>query len=270
MDTRSKLEWLARCGYAARGIVFLLIAGLALLSSFGGGAPDSKSALQVVLSQPLGKVWLGLIAVGLLGFVFWRLAQSLANADNHKHSAKGYVIRAALFASGLTYLGLAAYAASHSLGLGVGEGSGGASWTAWLMAQPFGRYLVGVAGLVIVIGGGVTIFKGLTRRFRRYLRLDGNIKSAATMVSVYGLAARGLIFIIIGGFLVYAAFAVDPGQAGSMRDALAWIHKLPFGAVLYTLVALGLAAFGIYNLIEARCRIVHAPSLEQAKQALPI
>ncbi|MBY3243214.1 DUF1206 domain-containing protein [Rhizobium laguerreae] len=90
--TRSKFEWLARAGYSARGIVFLLVAALAVFSSFGGGKADTKSALDAVLEQPFGRLWLGLIGLGLLGFVAWRLAQSIANADNHDHSVKSYLM----------------------------------------------------------------------------------------------------------------------------------------------------------------------------------
>ena len=69
MNTRSKFHLMARAGYGARGIVFLLIAGLALFSSFAGGTPDTNSALTALLQQPFGRVWIGLIGLGLAGTV---------------------------------------------------------------------------------------------------------------------------------------------------------------------------------------------------------
>jgi len=107
----------------------------------------------------------------------------------------------------------------------------------------------------------------------RRLRCSGStVCSAATtpkardskpimFACVYGLAARGVLFVIVGGFFCYAAFMVSPEQAGSIADALNWIRGLPFGGVLYTTVAIGLASFGAYNLIQARYRIVRAPSV---------
>ena len=114
MDRLSS-EWLARSGYAARGIVYILVGGMALLSTVGGGEADSKSAMQMVLEQPLGAVWRGLIGVGLVGFIVWRLAQAVLNADQHDNNMKGYVVRAAMFVSAATYTGLASYAIGHAL-----------------------------------------------------------------------------------------------------------------------------------------------------------
>lgn len=129
---------LARSGYIARGVVYVLVAGLALFSSFGGGEPNSKSALQVVLHQPLGRVWLGLIAVGLLGFIAWRLAQAFANADGHPSTVKGYAIRFGLLISAIVYSSLGIYAASMAFSVGDQQGSGGkAGLSSWLIAQPF-------------------------------------------------------------------------------------------------------------------------------------
>ena len=79
MNTRSKFHWLARAGYGARGVVFLMIAALALFSSLAGGRPDTQSALTAILQQPFGRIWIGLIGLGLAGFVIWRLAQSMTS-----------------------------------------------------------------------------------------------------------------------------------------------------------------------------------------------
>lgn len=271
VEKTSKFEWLARTGYAARGVVFLLIAALALFSSFGGGRPDTKNALDSLLQQPFGRIWLGLIGLGLVGFVAWRLAQSLADADNHGSGAKSMVVRAALFGSAATYAGLALYAFTHALSTGGGgEGGGEQGMAAWAMSQPFGRFLAGAIGIGLVIGGGVTIYKGVTQRFRRYLKLPSDRHGPLALLCVYGLAARGVVFAIVGIFFTYAAFRVDPQQAGSTADALEWIRQLPFGAVLYLAVAAGLAAFGIYNFVEARYRTVQTPALDQARHSLPV
>ena len=263
-----KFEWLARSGYSARGIVFLLVAGLALFSSFGGGKPDTKSALDAVLNQPFGRIWLGLIGLGLLGFVAWRLAQSIANADNHDKSAKSYLIRAALLGSAVTYIGLAIYAFKGAAGIGSAGSGGEKDLASWAMSQPYGRYLAGAIGAGLVCGGIATALKGISRRFERYLKLGQS--RPLILVCIYGLVSRGIVFTIIGVFFCYAAFSVDADQAGSMSDALTFVRQLPLGGVLYFAVALGLAAFGIYNLVEARYRTVSTPSLSKAESELPL
>jgi Domain of Unknown Function (DUF1206) len=271
MNTRSKFHLLARAGYGARGIVFLLVAGLALFSTFAGGQADTQSALQAILQQPFGRIWIGLIGLGLAGFVVWRAAQSLANADGQDDDMKGYAIRAALFGSAVTYAGLALTALGMALQMSGGGGSGGEEGlAAWVMAQPFGRYLAGIIGIGFVIGGVITALKGIKRRFGRYLELDTEKNSPAVLVSIYGLVARGAVFGIVGVFFVYAAFTVDPQQAGGMADALAWVQGLPFGGLIYAVVALGLAAFGLYNFVEARYRRISAPEVADIRRQLPL
>lgn len=271
MNTRSKFHILARAGYGARGIVFLLIAGLALFSSFGGGRPDTGSALTTLLEQPFGRIWIALIGIGLAGFVVWRLAQALANADGQDDDMKGYAVRIALFGSAVTYAGLATTSLMMALQMSNSSGSGGEEGlAAWVMAQPFGRYLAGAIGLGFVVGGVITAMKGIRRSFGRYLELDAQKNSPAVLISIYGLVARGLVFGIVGVFFLYAAFTVDPDRAGGMADALAWIQSLPFGSVIYAVVALGLAAFGIYNFVEARYRRIRAPALGDMRRELPL
>jgi len=253
----SQFQVLARGGYVARGTVFVLVAGLAVFSSFGA-RPETKSALDTLLAQPLGRIWLALIGLGLLGFVAWRLAQSLANADNQENSAKGLAIRITLFASAVIYIGLAAYAFSRAFSLGHGsDGSGEKGLAAWAIAQPFGIYLAGAIGLGFLVGGGITVYKGLSRHFERYLSVSG--RRPLLVLCIYGLVSRGAIFLIVGVLFCYAAFTVDPDKAGSMADALNWIRRLPFGAILYLVVALGLGSFGVYNFVEARYRIIRSP-----------
>jgi hypothetical protein len=274
MTLSSNVQTLARAGYAARGVVFLLVAGLALFSSLGGGEADTGSALQSLFEQPFGRIWVGLIGLGLVGFVVWRLAQSLGNADGHDTKVKGYVIRAALFGSAVTYAGLAVTALSLAALSGSGSGSGGEKGLAtWIMSQPFGLYLAALVGFGFIIGGGVTAAKGITRSFGRYLDIDVDRNSPAVLVSIYGLVARGVVFAVIGGFFVYAAFTVNPDQAGGMADALTFVRGLPFGGILYAIVAVGLAAFGLYNFVEARHRIVRTPNLPDAgriRRSLPV
>lgn len=271
MNTRSKFQLLARAGYGARGIVFLMVAGLALFSTFAGGKADTKSALETILQQPFGRVWIALIGIGLAGFVAWRLAQSLANADDQDDDMKGYAIRAALFGSAVTYAGLALTSLSMAFQMSGGGGSSGEEGlAAWVMAQPFGRYLAGIIGIGFVIGGVITAMKGIKRKFGRYLDLDAKKNSPAVLVSIYGLVARGAVFAIIGVFFLYAAFTVDPQQAGGMADALAWVHELPFGGIIYAIVALGLAAFGIYNFVEARYRRISTPAVHDMTRQLPL
>lgn len=269
MQNQSSFQLLARSGYIARGVVYILVAGLALFSSFGGGEPNSKSALQVVLQQPLGRVWLGLIAVGLLGFIAWRLAQAFANADGHPSTAKGYAIRFGLLISAIVYGSLAIYAASMALSIGGQQGSGGeAGLSSWLISQPFGRYLLAGVGLAVAGAGIAQVIKGFGHGYRKFLDIPTTAGTAIDWICVYGLGARGVVLIITGVFFLFAAFTVDPEQAGGIAEALAWVRQLPFGAILYVIAAIGLFAFGLYSFVEAAYRRIRAPAVAGARDAM--
>lgn len=259
-----KFQWVARGGYAARAAVFFLVGGLALFSGVAGGGSDTKSALDTLLAQAFGQVWVGIIALGLIGFVIWRLAQSIGNADQQDPGIKGIAKRIALFGSAVAYVGLAWYALDRAIGSGSQSNGGSEKGLAeWAMSQPFGKYLAAAIGIGFVIGGLVTIAKGWLRTYERFLSAEARGSRPVTIASIYGLSARGVLFAIVGMFFIYAAINVAPQQAGSIGDALNWIRGLPFGGVLYALVALGLASFGAYNLILARYRIVHAPAVAE-------
>jgi hypothetical protein len=68
------LEWLARIGYASRGLVYIL-AGLLSLSAAleGGRSAGPKGALGKVIQVPFGDILLYCIALGLT-----RIAVALA------------------------------------------------------------------------------------------------------------------------------------------------------------------------------------------------
>lgn len=267
--SRNAFEALARFGYAARGFVYLLLAGLALFSGGWGGAEDSKGALTTLLSQPFGRILLGAMALGFFGFCAWRVAQGALNADGREHDLKNAVARAGKLLSAAIYLSLGVFAGSMALGLDGGSSGGGSEegMTAMLMGLPFGPFLVGAIGLGIIAGGLGNIWKALSGAYRRRLDIPAGSRKLLLPLCTYGIAARGVIFMIIGGFLVYAAFTVSPEQAGSFGEALDWVHGLPFGGVLYVLMALGLLAFAGSCVVFALYRRVNAPDAGEVKQA---
>ncbi|MBA3447986.1 MAG: DUF1206 domain-containing protein [Pseudaminobacter sp.] len=256
MHTGNKFEMLARSGYAARGVVYFVVGAMALLSVAGGsgGSVGSEGALSALLAQPFGWILLFITGLGLVGHSLWRLAQSVLNADGRDDSLKCYVIRAALFVSAVTHAFLALNAFQIALAGVGGESKGEAGAAAWLMQQPFGRWLVGAAGLAILGAGAAQIFKGFSGGFDKWLAIPSKRMPLIFAICAAGLVARGVIFLIVGVFFLYAGFMVDSSQAGGLADALAWVRSLPFGPWLYGLAAAGLFAFGGYSVIEALYR----------------
>ena len=164
-------EWAARFGYGSRGIVYVLLGGLAVLAALGGAGQTSgkRGILLTVLMQPLGWIWLSLIATGLASFALWRLLESVTDADNRGISFKGMAVRVVHFGSGILYLGLSGFAASLAMGWAASaeDNQAAKDWTAWLMSKPFGSWLVISIGFAVVGGGIGFLWKGWRSKFRK-------------------------------------------------------------------------------------------------------
>lgn len=262
--SKSAQQWivpLARLGYVAKGIVYLIIGSLAALAAFTGGGKttDSGGAFEAILSKSYGKLLLGAVAVGLLGYAIWRIVQAVKDTENKGADAKGIAVRGGYFGSGIIHASLALTAARMVFGSGS-SGSGDASskeWTATLLEQPFGQWLVGAVGLGIVAFGLSQIYKAYTTKFREKLNtgeMSESVETFATRFGQIGLVARGIVFGIIGAFLVSAAFNSNAGEARGLSGALRALEQQSYGQLLLGVVALGLIAYGFYMFVQARYR----------------
>ncbi len=266
------MEIMARLGYGARGIVYCLVGGLALLAAFGSGGQTggSRSALQSLLSQPFGKAWLVLIALGLFGFAAWRIVEALTDADHRGSEWNALGIRAAHLVSGGIYAGLAVFALSLAFGRAGGgaEDQAAQSWTAWLMAQPFGQWLVGLVGVGVAAAGLGFIWKGWRGDVMMRLALPSGAGRWVLPLGRLGYAARGVVFVLLGGFLILAALHSNSSEVHGLGGALQSLQAQPFGWILLGIVAAGLFAFGVFGLVQARYRHLDAPDLRQARDAV--
>ncbi|MGD8175297.1 DUF1206 domain-containing protein [Marinimicrobium sp. ARAG 43.8] len=261
LDHNTALVLLARAGYAARALVYLLVGGLATLAVLGqgGDTTGSRGALRSVLSAPLGDVLLAIITAGLIAYAIWRSFQALTDADRHGKTPKGLAIRSGLLASAVSHLLLAGFAISLIMAFGQSGDSNGGSQDAasWLMSQPYGRWLAAIVGLVFVVIGGAHAFKGWTVQFEDYFDMPSTIRCWAFPVCRIGLVVRGVVFVVVGGLFMTAAYHIDSSQAGGTAEALNTLREQPFGPWLLGIVAVGLMAFGVYSLLESLYRQVH-------------
>jgi len=252
------LVWFVRAGYAAYGVVYGVVGVLALQAAFGGSGKTTsqEGAFRSILLAPLGRVLLGLIALGLLGYALWRLFQAIFDPDGEGTDARGIASRFDHGLNGAFHLILAFTAGQLILGLGGGGGSPD-DWTARLLAQPLGRWLAGLIGAVIVGAGFYQFYAAYKASFKEELKLhemSGREKKWARRSGRLAYAARGVVFIVIGVFLIQAALRTDPDQARGLGGALQALAMQPFGPYLLGAVALGLIAYGIFMLVGARYR----------------
>ena len=260
-EARPWVERLGRFGIATKGLVYLLIGGLAAMAAFGAGGmtTDQQGIFAWLLEQPLGRPLLWLVTIGLFGYALWRLVQAGLDTEDKGTDASGLAMRAGYAVSGLLYAGLGVSAARLAMG-GAGGAGGTQStqdWTAWLMSQPFGAWLVGLVGAAVVGRGLFELYRAYSAKFREKLRLDelsGNQEELVTRLGRAGFSARGIAFLIIGGFLMVAAIQAEPREARGLSGVFDTLAAQPFGPWLLGLVALGLACYGLYMLVEARYR----------------
>ena len=253
------LEHLARIGLLAYGVVHLLVAWLALQLAWGGGSgqsADQAGALATLAEQPLGRPLLWLLAVGLVALAAWQAAEvlrwrsRLSSSGDARKKAVEKTVKAV--AKAVLYAALAVLAVRTATG---GGGGGGQQQAAGVFGWPAGRWLVGLIGLVVIGVGVYLVHKGVSKRFLEEVDLSSappRAERLVTRLGQVGFPAKGVALGVVGGLLVYAAVTFDPARATGLDGALHTILSAPFGQVLLTLVAIGIAAFGAYCLVRAR------------------
>ena len=259
---RSWIEALARAGYAARGIVYVVIGAFAVLAAFGRSeAKGTEGALQALLRQPHGTVLVWVVALGLAAFCIWRLVQAIRDTDNHGSKAKGLAIRAGLALGGLSYAALALLAAAMAMGSQSGSEEGGGNdptggWLAAVHGIGLGWLIVyGVAAILFAVGAA-HIVKGARAGFEKYFRCGEDVIAWLRPLARFGLIARGVVFLIVGGLVVRGGLAYDVEDRPGLAEALESLQGYDYGWLILLAIALGLVAFGVYSLAEARYRAV--------------
>ena len=254
------IERLARFGYASNGAVYFLVGLLAVQAAFGpgGNKTGTEGALVTLVQQPFGQVLLGLLAFGLVSYAMWRFVEAINDPENKGNDIKGIATRLSYVANGLAYAALAWTAIQIIMGSGGGSsGNAKQDWTARLLNQPFGQWLVGTIGAGVIAFGCYYLYRAFTAKFRRKLNLSelGSVgREWVVAICRFGLAARSIVFFLIGWFVIEAAYMARASQVGGLDEALETLAEQPYGPWLLLIVALGLMSYGIYMVVQARYR----------------
>jgi hypothetical protein len=248
-------RWLARAGFAARGVVYVIMGILAIKLALGnsGTSANQQGAMRAIAQQPFGKVLLVLVAIGLGGYSLWRLARA-ALGHGPEDSDSGFD-RVAAFASGGVYAGLCAIAVE--ILLGSGSSGGAKKTTAGVFGWPAGTWLVGIAGVVLIGVGLYQGYRGISKDFLKDSKteqMSARTRRWVEWIGTFGHLARAVVFCLVGVFLIKAAVDYNPDKAVGLDGALAKVDHASYGPFLLGLIAAGLIAFGTYSLSDARFR----------------
>jgi hypothetical protein len=255
---------LARTGLVAKGISFGLVGALAvkLAVGHGGEATSRQGALQSLAQHSFGKIVLIALAIGFAAYALWRFVEAWAERpDEGDGEAKVWGKRAGYVGRGLIYAGLTYSTVRILTGSGGGQSQDQKAHTstAVVLAWPGGRWIVGIAGLVLVGAALWNLYRGLSRKFEdkwRVSSLGPAVRTWGSRAGVVGHVARAVVFGLIGVFVTKAAIDYSPKDAIGLDGALQKLAHASYGSWLLGLTAAGLVAYGVFCLVDARLRDV--------------
>jgi Domain of Unknown Function (DUF1206) len=242
-----------RFGMLVYGEVHLLIAWLAVQLALGQHQENAsqKGAMQTLAEQPFGPLLLWLVTIGMFVLVLWRALEAVVGYREYD-GAKRWRKRAVSAGKAVIYGYLAVTALRFALDAKSGNST---NYTAKLMDQPFGRWLVGAVGVAVFVYGVFYARRGWTEKFMENLDAQGSsgdVGKAYRWIGKLGYIAKGIAFMVIGGLFVAAGVTHEAKKSGGLDDALHTVLQQPFGPVLLILIAAGIACYGVFCFARAR------------------
>lgn len=254
-ETKKWVEHFARFGYAAKGTIYVLVGALSAIAAFstGGKTAGRKGAFLEISQQPYGKIMLGIVALGFVGYGIWRFIQTIQDAENKGKDTRGILIRIGYVLSGLLYFYFAYFA--YQL-ISVTESNQGGS--KFLIDQMLdwssGQIWVGILALIVLAKGIYQIYKvtaGIYNQDVKDSKMRDEVKKIYRTIGQFGLISRAVVFGIISFFLAKAAFTASAAQAKGTSGVFRFLTATG-GPVLMGIIALGLLGYGIFEFVKAR------------------
>jgi Domain of Unknown Function (DUF1206) len=249
-------EYTARAGFAASGVLHLLLGYIIGQLAFtgGGGNADQSGALATLGSQTGGAILLWIAAVGLVALGLWRVAEAVVGSKPGERSGSKddnpAWKRAKSLGLAIVNFAIAFSAARFAMGSGQSSSQQNSGMSAQLMQSGWGKFLLIAVGLGVMAVGGYHIYKGATQKFLDELRVSGG--RGITAVGVVGYVAKGLVLAGAGLLVILATLQADPAKASGLDAAVKTLGQAPFGKFLLIAAALGIAAFGLYSFVRSR------------------
>ncbi|MGY6554843.1 MAG: DUF1206 domain-containing protein [Wenzhouxiangella sp.] len=256
---RFSVATLARIGYAAKGLVFAAVGFLALLAVFGlgeGRVTGTDGAIHIIGATLPGRLGFGLLATGLAAHVFWRLYQALIDPDERGAGWRGLIQRSGFLISAGLYATLVLITLSAVTDLGGGA-SGAGDAAAHVIEWPGGRWLLGLVGSGLIGTAGYQLWRAWAQPFRdKWFRSNGvkHLHGGMALLSSYGIAARAVMFAILGWSLVRGGWFASSDEVTDVASTMWRISTENYGHWLLGVMAAGFLCYGIYCGLNAAFR----------------
>jgi hypothetical protein len=242
---------MARSGYAANGLVHLLIGVIVIVVAFGGrGQTDQAGALQTLTDLPFGIFLLWLVAATLAALGLWQLLQ-LVLVRGGDLDAWGRRAQAAGPAA--VYLALTGIALSVALGARSDGDKTAQEVSSWLFETPGGVFVLASVGIGVGAAGVSFVVIGVRRSFDKKVRIpSGAMGTAVTISGAAGYVGKGLAITALGVLLLVAAFRQEARATGGLDAAVQALREQMFGPLLVFVVGLGLVMYAVFCFLRAR------------------
>lgn len=257
------LEFYARVGYAAKGIIYGSTGLLALLEALdltpAGKTVGSTGALRTIANQPFGRTIAVAIAISLMGYVVWRFLQAFLDPEHSGMDASDILRRISYAASGLVYASIA-YSVIEILDSSPAEeGRTAEDWAFIVMSMPFGRWLVAAVGATFFGIGCYYFYRAIKAEFRKRFKLhkmSTTMKTIATAAGRTGIAARGVVYIVIGVSAGRAAWEFDADMIKTSEQALEVFNDNPTDEWILAILGVGFIAYATHMGFQAVYRSI--------------
>ncbi len=238
------VEWGARVGYAANGLLHILLGWLAAQVALGGGGKnaDQSGALALVAKESWGQALLWVIFAGFALLALWQISEVFTQREGSEKAKAG--------GKAAAYAALAYTSIQFALGGGSSSSKQTKDFTTTLLKSSGGQIIVGIIALVILGVAVYHVYKGWKKKFLE--DLEEHPGTWAVHAGRIGYIAKGVALGTVGVLFGYAALQDKAARANGLDGALHALRDLPFGKFLLLVIALGLAAYGIYSFARAR------------------
>ncbi|HSS61858.1 MAG TPA: DUF1206 domain-containing protein [Candidatus Limnocylindrales bacterium] len=252
------LALLERLGYVVRGALYAVMGLLALGLALGvaGSQPtDLSGSLVFLISNPFGKLVLVIVAVGLSAYSVWGFTRAIYDPLHRGKDAGGYLARLGFVSSALSYAAIVFFALQILVGSAGASGDGTQKSISTILSHPGGGPLTIIIGLVAIAVGLGQFLEAYRATFKEDLKnaeMTASERDVAIGLGRFGMFARGVIFLIVGWFILQAGLHHDAGQVQGFGGAFVFLLSQPFGRVVLGIVALGFVALGLHSFACAR------------------
>jgi Domain of Unknown Function (DUF1206) len=254
---------LARLGFVARAVIYILIGVFALDLAFGRNQANASQtgALQAVAHQPFGQWLLIAIIIGLAAYALWRLMQALLGhgPEGGGENTAGYRLQALVSAVIYASFTLLAVRILTSPNHHASQKPKAHTAASNVLSLPGGQWMLGIAGAVLIGVGLFQLYKGVSRKFvdeAKTNEMGPAVRTWYTRIGVIGYCGRAAVFLLIGTLVLFAAVHDTAKQAKGLDGSLQTLADKPYGAAMLCAIAVALMAFGLLSLLDARYRRV--------------